>query len=173
MPRTRHAFRPSPERLETHLLLTAATAGLPVPGPPITETLTTNRTIYKVGQPIEITLTETNTTKNPVTLSNIANVDGFTATRSFKIVWTQAAPSRRAHSSTLRPGETRKIRVVWNGRPNVASARSTPATGTFEIDNTLANNSVAIAIDPAHGKGSTAGPTSSVPKDKDTLTLVS
>ncbi len=171
MPRTRHAFWPSAERLEAHVLLTAASSGLPVPGPPITETLTTNKTIYKVGQPIEITLTETNTTKNPVTLSNIANVDGFTAIRSFKIVWSQAAPSRRAHSSTLQPGETRRVRVVWNGRPNVGSARSTPSTGTFEIDNTLANNSVTIAIDPAHGKGSTAGPTSSVPID--TLTLTS
>jgi hypothetical protein len=171
MPRTRHAFDPAAERLEAHVLLSAASAALPVEGPPISETLSTNKTVYKVGQPIVITLTETNTTKSPVALANIAPVDGFTASRDFKIVWSQKAHNReRARSSTLQAGETRTIRAVWNGRQNVGSSSSGPLTGTFEIDSTLANNSVNIAIDPAHGKGSTAGVTSSVPKDTLTLT---
>ncbi len=170
MPSTRHAFRPSTERLESLVVLSAASAALPVAGPPITEVLSTNKTIYKVGQPIHITLTETNTTKVPLTLTNIAQVDGFTATRDFKVAWKISARGQRAGSSVLQPGETRTVRAVWNGRPNVASSASIPRTGTFEIDNTLANNSVTIAIDPAHGKGSTAGPTSSLPNDPLTLT---
>jgi hypothetical protein len=48
--------------------------------------------------------------------------------------------------------------VTWNGHANVGShSSSTPLTGTFELDNTLANNPVFIAIDPRHGKHANDG----------------
>ena len=47
------AFRPSPERLEAHVVLSsAATAIVASAASPIVETLTTDQTVYKVGQPI-------------------------------------------------------------------------------------------------------------------------
>jgi len=171
MPRLGQRFKPSAERLESHVLLSMAASAGVLPTAPITETLTTDRTIYKVGQPIRMTLTETNNTGATVSVPNITGGNGFTATRNFKIVWASGARRPGAGSPTLEPGESRTVNAVWNGRSNVGSgSRGAPLTGTFEIDNTLATNSVTIAIDPRHGKGSTAGVTSSVPMNTLTLT---
>jgi hypothetical protein len=173
MPPMHHAFRPSAERLEVHVLLSsAATAAFAPSGSPIVETLTTDTTVYKVGQPIHITLTETNTTNATIVFAKGKGLNGFTASQDLKDVWKSSGVNRVAPSYTLQPGKTRTIKVTWNGHANVGShSRSTPLTGTFELDNTLAHNGVMIAIDPARGKGANAGVTSSVPNM--TLTLTS
>ena len=167
-----HAFRPSTERLESHVLLSSTAAvTFTSSGSPIVETLSTDKTIYKVGQPIQITLTETNTTSSPVTSPTKAGVDSFTASQKFKDVWKSRGSKLAAPSYTLQPGQTHTVTVTWNGRANVGShSRSTPLTGTFEIDSTLANNSVFIAIDPRHGKNANAGITNFVPNEELTLT---
>jgi hypothetical protein len=166
-----HAFHPSAERLEAHVLLSSAAAAFTPSGSPIVETLTTNKTIYKVGQPIQVTLTETNTTSSPVTSPTKAGVDSFTASQKFKDDWKSRGSKLAAPSYTLQPGQTHTITVTWNGHANVGShSRSTPLTGTFEIDSTLANNSVFIAIDPRHGKNANAGITNFVPNEELTLT---
>ena len=168
-----HAFRPSAERLEVHVLLSAlaptATSGFS--GSPIVETLTTDKTVYKIGQPIKITLTETNTTNANVVSPKMTERGGFTASRKFKNVWESRQAKPTAAPFTLQPGETHTVTVTWNGRPNVGSlSHSAHLTGTFQIDNALANNSASIAIVPAHGKGSNAGVTGAVPNE--TLSLV-
>ena len=167
-----HAFRPSAERLEAQVLLSsAATVAFAPSGSPIVETLTTDKTIYKVGQPIQITLTETNTTNAAIVSPKVKGLDSFNASQDFKDVWKSKGSKLAAPSFTLQPGQTHTITVIWNGHANVGShSRSTPLTGTFELDNTLANNSVSIAIDPRHGKGANAGVTSSVPNEALTLT---
>jgi hypothetical protein len=167
-----HAFRPSAERLEAHVLLSsAATVTFSPSGSPIVETLTTNKTIYKVGQPIQITLTETNTTNAAVTSPTKEGVDSFAASQKFKDVWKSRGSKLAAPSYTLQPGQTHSITVTWNGHANVGShSRSTPLTGTFEIDSTLANNSVFIAIDPRHGKNANAGIKNFEPNESLTLT---
>jgi hypothetical protein len=174
MPPMHHAFRPSAERLEAHVLLSsvATTLATGSSGSAILETVTTNKSIYKVGQPIHITLTETNTTNNDVVLPNPTLQSSFTVSRDFKDIWQSNRARPRATPLILQPGQTHTVTVTWNGRANVGSlSRSTPITGTVEIDNALANNSVNIAIDPAHGKGSNAGVTFAVPNSNEVLTL--
>jgi hypothetical protein len=163
------AFLPAAERLESHVLLSSAAAA--ASSTPIVETLTTDQTIYKVGQPIRITLTETNTTNAILVSPSITGLDSFTASQNFKNVWKSRGSKLAAPSFTLAPGQTHTITVTWNGHANVGSVpRSKPLTGTFLIDNTLANNSAIIAIDPRHGKGANAGITSLVPEKALTLT---
>jgi hypothetical protein len=168
-----NAFRPSAERLEDHVLLSTVA---PAPasqfsGSPIVETLTTDKTVYKVGQPIRITLTETNTTNADVALPNMTQGGGFAVSRKFKNVWETKRSEPTAKTFTLQPGQTHTIRVTWNGHSNVGPrSHSAPLTGTFQVDNALANNSVSIAIVPAHGKGSKAGVTAAMPDE--TLSLV-
>ena len=161
-----HAFRPSAEPLEPLIVLSsiAPAPASAVSGSPIVETLTTDKPVYKVGQPIKITLTATNTTSANVVLPTMTQVGGFTVSRDFKNVW-KSRPGRRAATSiSLQPGQTQTYTITWNGHPNVGSlSRSATLTGTVQIDNTLANNTVSVAIDPAHGKGSTAGITAAVP----------
>jgi hypothetical protein len=173
MSRIRYVFRPSAELLPAHVLLSsvAPAAASQISGSPIVETLATDKTVYKVGQPIKITLTETNTTNADVVSPNMTEHGGFTASRKFKDVWESKRAKPTAATFTLQPGETHTVTVTWNGRPNVgALPRSAPVTGTFQIDNTLANDTVNIAIVPAHGKGSKAGVTGAVPNE--TLSLV-
>ena len=136
------------------------------------ETLTTDKTIYKVGQPIQITLTETNTTNAAIVSPSVKGLGSFTASQHFKDVWKSKGSKLASLSFTLQPGQTHTITVTWNGHANVGPhSRSTPLTGTFTLDNMLANNSVSIlAIDPRHGKGSNAGVTSSVPNEALMLT---
>jgi hypothetical protein len=174
MPPMHHAFRPAAERLEAHVLLSSVATALATgsSSSPIVETVTTNKSIYKVGQPIRITLTTTNTTNNDVVFPNPTLQSSFTVSRDFKIIWKSTRARPRATPLTLQPGQTHTVTVTWNGRPNVGSlSRSTPLTGTVEIDNALASNTVNIAIDPVHGKGSNAGVTFATPKNNEVLTL--
>ena len=168
----RNVFRPSAERLESHVLLsTAAAVSFSPSGSPIVETLSTDKTVYKVGQPIHITLTETNTTNAAVTSPGVKGLEGFTASQKFKDVWKSRGSKLAVPSFTLQPGATHTVTVTWNGHANVGShSRTRPLTGTFEIDSTLANNSVFIAIDPRHGKGANAGVVMSMPNEPLTLT---
>jgi hypothetical protein len=169
MRRERNRFSPSAESLEAHVLLSTATGFGAVPVVPISETLTTDKTIYKVGQPVRIALTVTNNTSSTVTLPSVKG-GGFSALQNVKLVWSSRDRAHRARTATLAPGETRTISTVWNGRGNLGSSSPRgPLTGTFNIDNTLATNTVLIAIDPRHGKGSTAGLTESVPNMSLTL----
>lgn len=173
MPATHHTFRPSAERLEAHVLLSSVA---PAPasefsGSPIVETLTTDKTVYKVGQPIKITLTETNTTNAAVVTANLKHGGGFIVSQHFKDIWKSKRAKPAATTFTLQPGQTHSVTVTWNGRPNVGSlSRSVPVTGTVQVDNTLANDTVSIAIDPAHGKGSNLGVTGAVHDEALTLT---
>jgi hypothetical protein len=174
MPPMHHAFRPAAERLEAHVLLSSVATALATgsSSSPIVETVTTNKSIYKVGQPIRITLTTTNTTNNDVVFPNPTLQSSFTVSRDFKIIWKSTRARPRATPLTLQPGQTHTVTVTWNGRPNVGSlSRSTPLTGTVEIDNALASNTVNIAIDPVRGKGSNAGVTFATPKNNEVLTL--
>ena len=102
-----HAFRPSAERLEDHIVLSyvAPAQAFTASGSPIVETLTTDKTVYKVGQPIHITLTATNTTNTAVVLANMNQGGGFAVSRKFKNVWEtkRAEPSRQNLHGTTWP----------------------------------------------------------------------
>jgi hypothetical protein len=167
----RRAFRPSAERLEAHVLLsTAAAAPFAVSGSPVVETLSTDKSVYKVGQPVHITMTETNTTNHAVASPSVKGLQGFTATTDSNVVWESTGGRPAAKSFTLQPGQSHSVSVTWNGRANTGSrSRSTPLTGTFRIDNTLAYNTVTIVIDPRRGKNSNAGVTESIPNESLTL----
>ncbi len=169
--------RPSVKRLESHVMLSSAAMSITTPSiasaaPPIKETLTTDKSIYKVGEPIHITLTETNTMDSVVTLPSLQQSGVFTASRDLRVLWRSKVQKPESAATTLAPGQTRTISMTWNGSANVGSApRSTRLTGTLHIDNTLANDSVVIAIQPRHGKGSNVGIVDALPEE--TLSLKS
>src|SRR4051794_3482802 len=97
----RRGFRPDVERLEPQVLMTAV--ALPVASPsnftlsqvnvtaitrqasalPATLALklTTDRSAYTVGQPVKMTLTETNTGTQNVLIGDGPSVDGFYVTQ--------------------------------------------------------------------------------------------
>jgi hypothetical protein len=168
MPRTRHACHPSGERLEAHVLLSLAATAPAVLSSRLVETLATDKSVYTVGEPIRITLTETNTTNSDIVLPSMERGAVFTVSHDLTDFWVKGQGRLSAAGKTLQPGQERTVRVTWNGRPNVGS-RSTPPTGSFQVNNTLADNPVTIEINPKHGKGSKAGIVSSVPDE--TLTL--
>ena len=104
-----HAFRPSAEPLEPLVVLSSIAPALAVSGSPIVETLTTDKPVYKVGQPIKITLSATNTTNANVVLPTRMQVGGFTVSRDFKNVWKSRPGRRQAASISLQPGQTQDL----------------------------------------------------------------
>ena len=85
------------------------------------ETLTTDKTIYKVGQPIHITLTETNTTNATIVSPSVTGLDEFHREPELQgRLEVEGGKAGRA-SFTLQPGQTHTITVTWNGHANVGS----------------------------------------------------
>jgi hypothetical protein len=144
-------FRPSAERLEAHVLLSTlatVTPGAALPAAtdaPIVETLTTNKSGYRAGEPVRITLSVTNTTKTDLTIASIKDGGGFTASQDFAPIWHSDGGKMKLTTMTVAPGQSHSVTVSWNGRSSTGGAER---TGSFVIDNTLANNSVNIQIGP-------------------------
>ena len=90
---------------------------------PIVETLTTDQTIYKVGEPIRITLTETNTTNVTLVSSNVAGLDSFTVSQNFRDVWKSRGSKQASPSFTLAPGHTPRSPSPGTTTPTWAHAR--------------------------------------------------
>lgn len=121
--------------MEPRALLSGAGAGL-------TETLTTDKPVYQVGEPVKMTLTETNTSDHDVQLAEGAVNDGFFVAQNGATVWfsnTGAQPASIALID-LHPGESHTIQATWDGHPNnnvinnpLESESPATPTGTFEI----------------------------------------
>ena len=72
----RRKTRPGVELLESRALLSALSASL-----------TTDQTVYQVGQPIQMTFTETNTSNQPINVDEGPSIDGFDVTHNGAPVW--------------------------------------------------------------------------------------
>jgi hypothetical protein len=104
-------------------------------------TLTSDRSVYQVGQPINLVFTETNTSNQAVT-ADVSPVD-FTISQSGASVWESnpANNNQPPTSESLLPGQSVSQSVSWNGTGTFSSGggfqRPRPINffGTFVVTN--------------------------------------
>jgi hypothetical protein len=140
----KRSTKPAVERLERRNLLTTLPAV--APAAPIAAAveqglvvqLTTNHTVYHLGQPVVMTLTETNKSQHKITIELGPSVDGFFVTQNGKEVWASNTGPQPLYIllETLKPGESVKLSATWNGHSNVGPA-ATP-TGTLVVHSQVA-----------------------------------
>jgi len=104
----------------------------------LSTSLTTNQSVYLPGQPIQMTFTETNTSRQPVTVDNGPSIDGFDVTQNGKPVWESNAGVNPLYIliKTLQPGQSLTLDSTWNGVPNPGQP-PIPSGGTFTVTNQL------------------------------------
>jgi hypothetical protein len=104
--------------------------------------LTSDQSVYQVGQPIKLNFTETNTSDQPVTV-DVSPVD-FTVSQNGTAVW-QSNPLNNGQaptSETLLPGQSASQAVSWHGTGTFSTGsgglqRPVPINffGTFVVSN--------------------------------------
>jgi hypothetical protein len=96
------------ERLEESALLSG-----------LAYSLTANESSYQPGQPIQISLTVTNTSSQPIETFRGADLDHFVVTENGVQVWESGSfMLPLAESVTLQPGQSFTDTDTWNGVPN-------------------------------------------------------
>jgi len=108
----------------------------PAPAGQLTFTLTTDQSTYQVGQPINMTFTESNTSTQPVTISLGPTNTGFDVVHDGTVVWKSNAgnqPLVPVQLETLQPGQSVTLNATWNGIPNEGSL--VVLTGSFSVTN--------------------------------------
>lgn len=126
--------RPTLEPLEGRSLLSG-----------LAYSLTTDRAAYQPGQPVEMTLRETNVSSQPVTVKDGPSIDGFTVSRGGVVVWRSNAGINPLYIrlETLQPGQSLTLTATWDGIPTGGSA---PVSGTFAISNQLAPTAASAVV---------------------------
>ena len=109
-------------------------------------TVTTDKSAYQVGQPVQLTFTETNVSNQPVTVNDGPSIDGFTVTQNGQAIWESNAgnTSPNIQVVTLEPGKSLTETATWNGEPGDAS--SVAETGSFSVTNQLAPQSASASF---------------------------
>jgi hypothetical protein len=136
----KRSTKPALETLEGRALLTTPAPVVPV-APIVTaaeqglvDKLTTDHTVYHLGQPVVMTLTVTNTSNHDISFGLGPSVDeGFFVTQNGKEVWASNTGFQPdwIMEYTLKPGESVTTSDTWNGQSNIGPA-STP-TGTLVV----------------------------------------
>ncbi len=100
--------------------------------------VTTDKSTYQVGQPVQLTFTETNTSTQPVTVTDGPSIDGFTVSENGTTIWQSNSGVNPMHveQDTLQPGQSLTETTKWDGEPSASP--SVAATGTFTVTNQLA-----------------------------------
>ena len=117
--------RPSLEPLEGKALLS-------LPG--LVTTLTTDRSVYGVGQEVRMTFTVTNEGSQPVTFAPDYESQDFTVSSGGKVRWDQQYGQvivPLAVLRTLAPGQSYTLTATWKGSPNEGGPSA--ATGTLQV----------------------------------------
>jgi Intracellular proteinase inhibitor len=116
----------------------------------LTASLTTNQSVYLVGEPIQMTFTFTNSGNTPATFDYGPSFDGFIVTQGGQTVWqsNDGINPMVAISRTLQPGQSFSLQTMWDGSTVVGSTPST-ASGSFVVTDQLdaAGASAAFQID--------------------------
>jgi hypothetical protein len=154
----RPKYHPVIERLESYTLLsgtaipTVGLSGFTLPmvnvtglteqasavPAPLKLTLTTDKSVYQVGQTVTMTLTEKNTSNQTLLIGDGPSVDGFFVTQNGATVWRSNAGPQPffIREISLAPGQVFTLKATWDGHPNSAfgggELTATP-TGTFVV----------------------------------------
>jgi hypothetical protein len=147
---------PTVERLEGRALLSSGLrrAQIPVTPPTVGSVnqgvkvvLATDHQVYRRGQPVVMTLTETNTSNHAVTVALGPSNDGFSVTQNGREVWASNTGPQPLFLvlKTLKAGASFTLSATWNGHSNVGPA-STPG-GALVVHSQVAGAApVAIQI---------------------------
>ena len=98
--------------------------------------LTTDHSFYQLGQPVKMTLTETNNSFHNVQVVLGPSIDAFFISQDGATVWTSANKGpvpMYILVETLKPGQSLTLKATWNGMPN-------EGMGVFEVHNALIPN---------------------------------
>ncbi|MGC8643542.1 MAG: hypothetical protein ACP5XB_27105 [Isosphaeraceae bacterium] len=122
--------------LLSSLALPVLQASPPIPAPAtqgLVVKLTTDHRVYRAGQPVVMTLTETNTSQNPINIVEGPSTSGFLAARAGRKVWASNAGIQPMFvmSQTLQPGQSITLSTTWNGQSQVG--RRGPVLGRVAI----------------------------------------
>ncbi|MBV8126373.1 MAG: hypothetical protein JO114_01765 [Planctomycetaceae bacterium] len=124
------------ETLERKVLLAAIATPLAPVSPPmiaplsqgLVVKLSTDHQVYRRGQPVVMTLTETNTSQQDITVESGPGLAGFFVTHNGRRVWASNAGVQPMFilMRTLEPGQSISQSATWNGQSNIGPS-STPA----------------------------------------------
>src|ERR1700728_1735294 len=100
--------------------------------------VTTDKSTYQVGQPVQLTFTETNVSDQPVTVDNGPSIDGFNVSLNGAAIWqsNSGINPQNIRQVTLQPNQSLTETGTWSGEANANS--SVVSTGSFTVTNQLA-----------------------------------
>jgi archaellum component FlaG (FlaF/FlaG flagellin family) len=113
----------------------------------LTYSLTTDQSTYSAGQLIQMTLTATNTSDEPIELPIAASDDGFIVSQNGQTVWQSNAGNNPTNIGydDLQPGQSYTLQETWGG--TIASGSSvTTTTGSFVVTNQMAPQSTSASF---------------------------
>ena len=97
----------------------------------ISYTVTLDQQSYQAGQPIGISLTETNSSREPVTVN--VNPTAFTVTNGLgQTLWQYHDSSASPAAETLEPGQSITQTATWDDIANVGASAGTNVWGSFK-----------------------------------------
>ncbi len=111
--------------------------------------LSTDHQVYRRGEPVVITLTETNTSQHAITVEQGPSMVGITVNHNGREVWASNRGIQPMFVAlrTLAPGQSITETTTWTGQSNVGS--SWAATGRLVIGSQTAGvQPVSILIRP-------------------------
>ena len=131
---------------------------------PLSYALSVDRSDYQVGQPIQISDTETNMGSQPLSV-NVRPASFTIADDLNNVVWQSAIGSGSSTTQTLEPGQSITQTSTWNGISNTGRSPNTNPWGSFVVSSPSAPSGLTatFSIDDPYSTSLTTGSTSASP----------
>jgi hypothetical protein len=130
----------------------------------LSASLTTDKSVYHVGEPIKLVYAETNTSDQPTQIAVGPSSDGFNVTEFGVPVWQSNAGINPlfAQLVTLQPGQSYTLSSTWDG---VASPgdKSPQVPGIFTVTNQLAPDGPSTSFQIVDSTGVVVSPIKPAP----------
>ena len=113
---------------------------------PVTYNVTTNQSTYQVGQPVQLSFTETNPSTSAVSVT--VDPPNFTVAQAGNSVWSSNpdAASQATTTEILYPGQTVTQTATWDGTSNWLGGQSINNWGAFSVTNPNAPSGTAATF---------------------------